>query len=92
MSGTGAPSFKQLVAISRRRTRVLAPLDRYEDQARRRYRRLTVERVPSDAVYEREVALWDALDGLRTDICAALDRCEAAERRARWGNDERQRP
>ena len=34
------------------------------------------------------VATWDAVWQLRLDVIAALERCEAAERAARWVRDE----
>jgi hypothetical protein len=75
---------------ARRSGAVMRVLETYEERYRVQNRK-----VPDDApaeVLDRQERLWDATWQLHVDICAALDRCEAAERRARWGNDERQRP
>jgi hypothetical protein len=67
------------LCASRRRATMLDCLDSYENVTRYRARFM------SDAQAD---AIWSAVWQLRTDVVAALERCEAAEREARWCRDE----
>ena len=67
------------VRSRRRRATIVDCLDSYEEVARYRARHLT------EAQAE---ATWSAVWQLRLDVIAALERCEAGERAARWVRDE----
>ena len=67
------------VRSRRRRATIVDCLDSYEEVARYQARHLT------EAQAE---ATWDAVWQLRLDVIAALERCEAGERAARWVRDE----
>lgn len=62
-----------------RRADLMAVLDLHEDGLRRRLDRMrpAVDR-----------AVWSASWQLRCDVADALDRCERAEREARWARED----
>jgi hypothetical protein len=64
---------------SRRRSSIVDVLDSYEEVTRYRERFMTEAQA---------VAVWDAVWQLRSDVMAALERCEEGERAARWVRDE----
>ena len=63
----------------RRRASFLDLLQSYESVTQYRFRMMTESQGD---------ACWAAVWQLRKDVVAALDRCEAAERSARWVRDE----
>lgn len=67
------------VAQRRRRATIVDCLDSYEEVTRYRARR------QSD---RQAAASWAAVWRLRCEVVAAVERCEAAERAARWVRDE----
>ena len=63
----------------RRRASIVDCLDSFEEVTRYR------ERFVGE---DQAAACWDAAWRLRRDVIAALERCEEAERSARWARDE----
>ena len=66
-------------SIGSRRHDVLGALVDHEDNTRRSLETMR----PAEAE-----ATWQAVWQLRVDVSAALDRCEEAEREAKWATDE----
>ena len=67
----------------RRRASIVDCLESYEEVTR--CRRWELE---EKGKWGESEAIWDAAWHLRLDVVAALERCETAERAARWASDE----
>lgn len=74
-----SPLSVGLQTVSARRRDVLGSLEPHEERTRRSLE--TMKPAQADAT-------WQAVWQLRLDVAAALDRCEEAEREARWVCDE----
>jgi len=66
-------------AVAARRADVLGALVVHEDATRRSLE--TMKPAQADAT-------WQAVWQLRSDVATALNRCEAAEREAKWASDD----